>query len=158
MSLGGPTASAPVLCKYSWALSGLVSAFLGPSRNWVSHRRWNKIPQLRFQAPFITRLQILFSEHQSRELRLEPCTSKRRERPPAFAAKTRYAPSETSMTRPAKSLPLSWSMALCAPCTVAISTNPMAFDMRVVPSVTTSQLTTRHTRWPGSTLRGWRGH
>jgi hypothetical protein len=39
---------------------------------------------------------------------------------------------------------LSCSMAFCASCTVAISTNPMAFDMHVVPSVTTSQLTT----WP----------
>ena len=57
--------------------------------------------------------------------------------------KSRYEPGETRITRPDNSLPLSWSMALRASSAVAISTNPIAFDARVVPSVTTSQVTTR---------------
>jgi len=47
------------------------------------------------------------------------------------------------MTRPANSLPLSWSIALRASSSVAISTNPIAFDVRGVPPMTTSQLMTR---------------
>ena len=62
----GRNASTPVPCKYSQALRVRVSVFLGPSRNRVLYPRWNEIPHLRHQAPFITRLQILFSEHQSR--------------------------------------------------------------------------------------------
>jgi hypothetical protein len=46
------------------------------------------------------------------------------ERSPAAEPESRYAPSETSITRPANSLPLSWPLVLCASCTVGISTNP----------------------------------
>src|SRR5580698_9029488 len=57
-------------------------------------------------------------------------------------AKSRYQPGVTWMTRPLNSMPWSCSMAFRATSAVAISTNPMALEVRGVPSVTTSQVMT----------------